>query len=296
MRDEFARCHPALNFLYYLLVIGVTMFYMHPVLTGISGAAVVAYLIYLRGWRGFARVCVLAFPVILLATVINPMFSHQGLTILGYLPTGNPITLESMVYGLFAGAMMGVVILWFSTFHAVMTRDKMVYLFGKGLPALALMLSMVLRFIPQFYTQMERVDVAQRCVGRDIRTGSWWERLKKGIHVLSIMVTWSLENSVDTADSMRTRGYGLRGRTMYHAYRWDGRCWFLAAGMCLCFCVVMVGIFTKNLHVLYYPVWRMNGESPIAWLCYVFYGILCCLPLILNVVEDLKWRYWMCKI
>ena len=88
MKDEFSRCHPGINFIFYLLVLGVTLFYMHPVLLVLSGVAAAAYLLRLRGGRGLVRVCLLALPVVVLSAVINPLFSHQGLTILGYLPSG----------------------------------------------------------------------------------------------------------------------------------------------------------------------------------------------------------------
>lgn len=296
MQDEFSRCHPGLNFLFYLVVLGITMFYMHPVLLALSGIAAVAYLLYLRGGRGMLRVCGLALPVVVLSAVINPLFSHQGLTILGYLPSGNPVTAESLVYGLSTGGMMGVVILWCATWREVMTSDKVIYLFGKGFPALSLLFSMVMRFLPQFSAQAQRVMAAQRCVGRDMRTGSILQRLKKGVRVLSMLVTWSLETSVDTADSMKARGYGLRGRTQYHQYRWDIRATGLLAGMAVCGVCVTVGLVTRKVEMLYFPLWRMNDTTPFACLCYGLYGCLCFLPLILNVVEDLKWRYWMCKI
>ncbi|MBM6896283.1 energy-coupling factor transporter transmembrane protein EcfT [Pseudoflavonifractor capillosus] len=296
MKDEFSRCHPGVNFLFYVLVLGITLFYMHPVLLVLSGLAACGYLLCLRGGRGLARVCLLALPVVILSAVVNPLFSHQGLTVLGYLPTGNPVTLESILYGLSTGGMMGVVILWCATWQDVMTSDKVVYLFGKGFPALSLIFSMALRFLPMFLAQAKQVSAAQRCVGRDVGEGTPWQRLKKGVRVLSILVTWTLEHSVDTADSMRARGYGLRGRTMYHPFRWDGRSNVLAAGMALCFAGVAAGAFTGQLHMLYVPMWRMNAATVGACLCYVLYGGLCALPLILNLVEDLKWRYWMCKI
>ena len=44
-------------------------------------------------------------------------------------------------------------------------------------------------------------------------SGSLLQRLKNAITILSIMVTWALENAIETADSMKSRGYGLPGRT-----------------------------------------------------------------------------------
>ena len=296
MKDEFTRCHPGLNLMFYLFVMGITVFYMHPVLLAVSGVAASGYLVRLRGIRGLVRVFGLALTVAVLSAVINSMFSHQGMTILGYLPTGNPVTLESLMYGACTGGMMGVVILWCATWTKVMTSDKLIYLFGKGFPVLSLLLSMVLRFLPQFSAQTKRVVAAQRCVGRDVGYGSIWQRLHKGVRVLSILVTWSLETSVDTADSMKARGYGLRGRTQYHQYRWDFRSSLLLAGMAGCGIVVLAGIMSRGLEMLYFPLWHMNDTTPFACLCYGLYGVLCWIPWILNMVEDWKWRYWMYKI
>ena len=104
-------------------------------------------------------------PMALMAALINPAFNHEGATLLAYLPSGNPLTLESIAYGFAAAAMLAAVVLWFSCYTAVMTSDKFVYLFGRVIPALSLVLSMTLRFVPKFKAQIQVVSEAQRCVG-----------------------------------------------------------------------------------------------------------------------------------
>ena len=89
-----------------------------------------------------------------------------------------------------------------------MTSDKFVYLFGRVIPALSLVLSMTLRFVPKFKAQVKIVSSAQRCVGRDVSNGGVLQRARNGLTILSILVTWALENAIETADSMRSRGYG----------------------------------------------------------------------------------------
>ena len=148
---------------------------------------------------------------------------HEGETILTYLPSGNPLTLESIVYGFAAAAMLAGVICWFSCYNAVMTSDKFVYLFGRVIPALSLVLSMTLRFVPKFKAQIRTVSGAQRCVGRDVSDGGILQRARHGMTILSILVTWSMENAIETADSMRSRGYGLPGRTAFSIYRFERR-------------------------------------------------------------------------
>lgn len=107
-----------------------------------------------------------------LAALVNPAFNHEGATILTYLPSGNPLTLESMLYGVAAAVMLASVVLWFSSYNEVMTSDKFVYLFGRVIPALSLVLSMALRFIPKFKAQMQTVSEAQACIGRDTKTAA----------------------------------------------------------------------------------------------------------------------------
>ena len=77
-----------------------------------------------------------------------------------------------------------------------MTSDKFVYLFGRIIPALSLVLSMTLRFIPKFQAQIHTVSNAQRCVGRDVSDGSLLQRAKHGLTILSIMwqgtINWKI--------------------------------------------------------------------------------------------------------
>ncbi len=50
---------------------------------------------------------------------------------------------------------MFVVIQWFSCYNKVMTSDKFIYLFGRLIPALSLILSMALRFVPGLTGQLK---------------------------------------------------------------------------------------------------------------------------------------------
>ena len=215
MRDTFSDCHPAVNFAYFALVLGFSMTLMHPVCLLISLTGACCYLARLHGLRELGHSARWLVPMALLAALVNPAFVHQGVTILTYLPSGNPLTLESILYGLAAALLLASVVLWFRCFSAVMTSDKFIYLFGRAIPALSLVLSMTLRFVPRFRRQFHTVAQAQRFMGRDTGNGSLLQRCKNAMKVFSIMVTWSLESAIDTADSMRSRGYGQPGRTAF---------------------------------------------------------------------------------
>ena len=60
--------------------------------------------------------------------------------------------------------------------------------------------------------------------------------------------------------------------------------------------VVMVGIATKTVRFLYYPMIVINELTPWAVVVYLCYGVLCLLPVVMNVIEDIKWHYLKSKI
>ena len=152
-KDTFASYHPLVNFLYFGLVMGFTMFFMHPVCLIISLTVSAWYDLYLDGKKALKFQCFFMVPVILMAAFLNPAFNHEGETLLYYLPSGNVLTLESIAYGIGAACMLAAIVLWFACYNQIMTSDKFVYLFGRLIPALSLVLSMSLRFVPKFKKQ-----------------------------------------------------------------------------------------------------------------------------------------------
>lgn len=295
-RDTFSSYHPIINFLYFGLVLVFSMCIMHPITLCISLGSAFAYSTYLRGRKAVRFSLLFMLPMMLFAALINPAFSHEGATILMYLPSGNPLTAESIVYGIAAAAMLASVLLWFSCYNEVITSDKFVYLFGRIIPALSLVLSMTLRFVPKFKAQLEIVSNAQRCVGRDVSNGSTLQRIRHGITILSIMLTWVLENAIETADSMKSRGYGLPGRTAFSIYRFDDR--DKAALLWLCFCgfFIFSGWAAGGMYFRYYPTMKTVPAAPLTVCLQFCYLALCLTPVILNIREDRKWKRFALKI
>ena len=294
--DVFASYHPAVNFLYFVLVIGCSMFMMHPIFLTLSCIGGMTYYLYLKKWKALKTALWMMVPVFLISAIINPLFTHKGVTIITYFKNGNALTLESILYGLGAGVMLVSALNWFSCYHVVMTSDKFIYLFGKIIPAMSLILSMVFRFVPKFQKQLEKVADSQKCIGRDVTNGNALNRAHHGMKILSVMTTWALENSVETADSMRSRGYGLRGRTNFSIYRFDTRDKIMTGIMAFMGLVVVAGIVTKTIYFLYYPMIVINKITAWSVLVYLSYGALCLLPVAINLTEDIKWHYWKSKI
>jgi energy-coupling factor transport system permease protein len=304
LRDSFGACHPVVNFLYFGFVILVTIFFLHPVLLGISFVSALIYSICLGGRRQLRFNLALLLPLMLVAALINPAFNHRGITILFYL-RDNPVTLESVLYGIVSAVMIGSVILWFSCYNRIMTSDKFLYLFGRLIPALSLIISMALRFIPRYKAQIKRITGAQRGIGRDVSSGNLIDRIRNGLTILSVMITWALENAIDTADSMKSRGYGLKGRTAYSIYRFDARDRTLLIIMLALIAVTLTAICTHAISILYFPMFLMNDTDgttdvpvpPYApYAAYAGYFIICMMPMIVNIREDFVWQSLRSKI
>ena len=289
-RDTFSSYHPIINFLYFALVLVFTMCFMHPAALVLSLVPALYYSIMLRGRKAVRFSLVYMLPMTLFIIVLNPAFTHAGVTIITYLPSGNPLTLESIAYGAAAAVMLASVLTWFTCFNEVITTDKFVYLFGRIIPALSLVLSMALRFVPRFATQMKVVSEAQKCVGRDVSSGSVLQRLKRGVTIMSIMITWSLENAIETADSMKGRGYGLPGRSAFSIYRFDDRDKMALLWLVFCGAYVISGWICGAFYFNYYPMMLAADITPMSISFMAVYFALCITPIIVDIKEDIAWK------
>ena len=109
----FLACHPAVNLLYFVLVLTFSMFFLHPLCLAVSLCAALWCAAQLNGGTAVRRTALWLAPTALLAALVNLAFNHQGATILAYLPSGNPLTLESIAYGFAAAAMLAAVVLFY---------------------------------------------------------------------------------------------------------------------------------------------------------------------------------------
>lgn len=296
MKDAFSDYHPLVNFLYFGFVFAFSMVFMHPVCLAISLICAFIYSIFLKGKSAVKFNFLFLVPTMLITALINPAFNHEGGTILMYFHTGNPLTLESIVYGIAASAMLASVVGWFSCYNEIITSDKFVYLFGRIIPGMSLILSMSLRFIPKFKAHIKVVSNAQRCVGRDISNGGIIERAGHGITILSIMITWALENAIETADSMKSRGYGLPGRTAFSIYNFSRRDKKAILAILALGTYTLIGGISGGLKWRYFPTIEGKTFELFTISIWISYILLCLVPIIINIEEERRWRLTQLKI
>lgn len=293
--NEFAKYHPLINFIYFTAVIVFSMIFVHPICLVTSLLCSVMYSIILNGKKALKFIAMLL-PLMLISALINPAFNHEGVTVIAYLPSGNPLTLESILYGIVAASMVATVICWFSCFNKIMTSDKFIYLFGRIIPSLSLILSMTFRFVPKFKEQVQEVSNAQKSMGRDSSEGSVFARVKNSIRILSAVITWSLENAIDTSYSMKSRGYGLTGRTAYSNYVFDKRDVTALIYLAVMITYFLIGVLLGKINYRYFPSMRGTDMSFYSTSIFISYIMICIMPIIIEIWEELKWRKLKSKI
>ena len=205
MRDRFADYHPLVNLLFFALTVTFSMVSMNPVCLLISLFASGAYSCLPDRGEHFRRMALWLVPMFLMALLINPAFNHRGVTALAYLPTGNILTLESILYGAAAGIMVVAVVLWFYSFTRVVTTDKLVYLFGHVTPSLSLLLTLTLRFVPRFTNHYRLLREAQTGLGAAEEKRGFKASVREMAALLSALINWAVENASD-ADSAPESG------------------------------------------------------------------------------------------
>ncbi len=293
--NEFKGFHPFINFIYFLFVIGFSMVFMHPVCIAVSFVSSIAYATLLIGKKS-ARFNFLYMPLLILAgAIINPILSKNGLTVVSYLPFIGKITLEAICYGAASAGIIAAVIIWFSCFNKIMTGDKLVYLFGKLAPSLSLVFTMVLRFVPKFKAQLKKVSNAQKSLQSEDESSSFLQRVKNAIKILSIMITWCLEDAVETADSMKSRGYGLKGRTAFSSYVFSPRDFWAIAFVLLLSAFVITGVSLDFIKFAYFP-YLSFGFNIYGAAVFCVYLLLCMFPIFVEVWGCLRWKLSKQKI
>lgn len=289
MERALASYHPIVSFTYFLIVIGMSMLYMHPILSLISLISATLYSLVLNKKR---TIQTLKFTTImaLCITIANGLFVNRGLTVLFYF-RHNPVTLESISYGITSGIMMASVVMWFSCYNEIITSDKFLYIFGKTLPSIALMANMTLRLIPKLIEQTKIIANTQKTVGLDYSEGSMIMKIKSSMRILSILVTWALEDAVMTADSMKARGYGLKGRSNFSIYRFIQRDIIMITLIGIIGLFLFVGYINGYGKLLFYPNIENIKFDILSITLYLLFLLITILPVCLEIVEEYKWKY-----
>ena len=292
-QDAFAKCHPAVNFLFFVGAIGFGVLIQHPIYLIAGGVSAGVYYLLLTGTEDWKRIFGLV-PLFLLLTVINPLFNTQGQRILFYV-FGRPYTLEALIYGADVAGIFVVMLLWFGCYNKILTGDKFTSLFGNLIPAISLLLVMVFRMVPNLLGKARQIANARRSVGRGSGTANG-DKLQEGMTVLSALISWALEGSIVTGDSMRARGYGTARRTSFRIYRMTALDWLLLAVLPVLAAGVIAAVSAGAAAAGFTPELYMTPVSGRYVPGFIAYCVYLLIPTVLHIKEALQWSISRSKI
>ena len=317
-RTAFDSYHPCIAAVYFAVVLVSCMAAFHPVLVGLSLVAGFAASVRLRGARSALLSVRWQLPLLVIIALANPIFSPSGSTLL-VVAGPFPIYAESLAYGACMGAMLVAAMLWFSNAAQVMSSDKTAALLGARLPVVGLMITMVMRLVPQFVRRGEAIGAAaaattaagsantapplfarptsqmsHRRQAQKVQTAQTDQKppannaLAARVRQISVLMGWGMEDSLEMSDAMRARGWGAsRKRTTYQRVRFGVMDAALLAIVIACaVCLAVCGAVACG-QAAFYPVIVMGQTW---WLAAGVYLVVLAIPVVLEVIEWLTWR------
>ena len=295
MRDAFSNRHPIVNFIFYIAAIGMGMCFTHPLFLCVSLLLSITYYHILK--RNTLKYFIGMGGLFLLLSFANPIFSPYGDTVLFIYFHNRIYSYEALCFGFSIAAMFVSMIVWFSTYNEVMTSDKFLYCFGRLAPAVSMILTMMLRLIPNFWRKTEQIAGARRCIGKSVENGSLYEKIEHGMTIISTLTSWALEGGVIMADSMRSRGFGCGKRTSFSIYKLKKSDKCLITVMIVQIFIIILCAVKGGMEAVYLPTMHIQGFNNI-WtiLGGIAYLMLLSIPTFLHIWEAIIWRILKSKI
>lgn len=288
--SEFSSFHPWVNLIYFMLAIGITMFSQSPWFLAATMIVAWAYSIALNGVKQIRMNALVTVWSVVVFSLVNALFSHNGATVLFFI-RGNRITLEAMIYGGSVSLMFAAIVIWFSCFNVIMTAEKLIYIFGKAAPVLGLTLSMIFRYIPLLKARFQEIRLGQACLGRNMdKEKGLIAKVRQFGKEISILISWSLESSIEGADSMEARGYGLRGRTSFHLYRFILRDTICLAIMLVFAAGAFYGIYKGKASAMFYPEYVVPEFDGAALFSLICFTAMLAVPFVIDVYGEVRWQ------
>ncbi len=289
MNNGFASLHPAPCFLYYVSLVVLVMTVCHPLFLFCAVCLQVVLNIMQDGGKNLRKSIKHYIFLASIIAILNPFISHRGHTILFYF-LDNPVTLEAVVYGIVMMMSLLTILIAFVSYNIVITPDKFMFLFSSVLPKTAFLCMMAMRFVPVLKRRSKDIIIVQKTRGINVISGSFTQKIKNGMQILNILVTWSLEEAIVTSRSMRARGYGIiKSRSSYFNYKMTRIDWLVLAIILFCCVSLLYFWHTGFWHFEIYPgISKINFDINTVLFCAIFIVYLG-IPIVIEGAEKLKW-------
>jgi energy-coupling factor transport system permease protein len=289
MNSRFERFHPLVNFLYYSGSMILLILMLHPIFL-CFGFMVILSINYMHDkLQGVKTWLFLMVSMAVFITIMNPIFNERGRHVL-WVVAEHRITFESIMYGCMNALSIISIILIFISYNQIMTPNKLLFLFSKFLPQFATLLMLTLRFITLMRRRLSEITLIQRSKGISVTEGKWKTRAKTGMLYVQTLLTFSLEEAIQTADSMKARGYGSGTRSSYEHFRLRGIDIIACIGLIIFLFVLLTGRIYGYGVLTIYPIMDAWQLSFVDTALLILYCLFLSFPIFVEAGEMFRWR------
>ena len=283
--------HPFVSFFYYVGAATLVMLYKHPVFLLVGAILLVLFNYQLDQGKTLKRWFMMLIFLSVLFLIMNPLTNHRGTHILFYVHN-NPIMLEAIIQGIILALSIFAIMTLFTTYNLVITADKFLFLFSRWLPQWALLTMLSMRFVPLLRRRLREIETVQKGKGLSVTEGKLKSRAKNGILLVQILLTWSLEEAIQTADSMAARGYGIKKRSKYTPYKMVLTDWLAIIYMIIIAAIGLAGWWLGDGVLSVYPILETMSIQGREWFYLFIFMLFIGSPLIIEGREAVRWHFW----
>ncbi|MCA1030567.1 energy-coupling factor transporter transmembrane protein EcfT [Bacillus timonensis] len=283
--------HPFTGFSYF---VGLGVFFtllLHPFFLLVATLSIIITLLFINKGSQLKRWGIYYLFIVLLIIVINPLINRRGVNILFYVGD-NPVMLEAVVYSITTALSLLGIFIMFLYFNTIINDIKLFYMFGKITPKVALLGILTMRFVPLLKRRLNEIIAVQSRRGISMRSGNLLNKARNGMTILQILLTWSLEEAIQTAESMKARGYENKVKSSFYRYRFQKEDWvsmvFLFISFSTCLFLFLHYEFGK---LTIYPSLQQHFFKPNELYLVIPFLLFISFPLLLEGKEWLKWKY-----
>ena len=326
---ELTSIHPGVYLLYYFIMVLFAFIFSDPYFV-VTFLVLLLILIALQGVsHELKNIMKLFIPLSVLIMILNPLLNRTGAHKI-YLWSGFFITYEAIAYGILMSLALLIVILVFSSYNRSVSYQEMLYIFSKKLPIISMIIVMALRFIPLINSRAIEVQKLNNLKNNGIememdsdesndsealdldefnsnintdydsklvnklksnkRVAAIIKEAKTLGKIMGITVSWSLEESMFTAKSMKARGYNATERTSYLSYKFSNADFAFIALIIVTVGIIIIGLLHGVGMINIYPSIDFKFSN-LPFNIYYLAFIIFLLPLIyLEIKERILWH------
>jgi energy-coupling factor transport system permease protein len=326
---ELTSIHPGVYLLYYFIMVLFAFIFSDPYFV-VTFLVLLLVLIALQGVsHELKNIMRLFIPLSILIMILNPLLNRTGAHKI-YLWSGFFITYEAIAYGILMSLALLIVILVFSSYNRSVSYQEMLYIFSKKLPIISMIIVMALRFIPLINSRAIEVQKLNNLKNNGIememgsdesndsealdldefnsnintdydsklvnklksnkRVAAIIKEAKTLGKIIGITVSWSLEESMFTAKSMKARGYNATERTSYLSYKFSNADFAFIALIIVTVGIIIIGLLHGVGMINIYPSIDFKFSN-LPFNIYYLAFIVFLLPLIyLEIKERILWH------